>query len=133
MTDSHNARRPFGPVFLLAVVVCASLTACEIHKAEVDPSGRIAVLAPSPGLETDGTADQWNRVTADKERGPRFVEQEIQKVRSLRVTSGAVTGILYRNTDAILAVSPFLSWAWSVEMHGGSQHPRPHHRRFLWR
>ena len=123
MTESQSARRRFGPVPLPALLVCVLLAACEIQTAGVDPSGRLAVLAPSPGLETDGTADQWNMVTADTETGPRFVEQEIQKVRSLRVTSAAVTGILYRNTDAILAVSPFLSWAWSVEPHVGSQHP----------
>lgn len=122
MRDSQS-ERPFGPVPLLALFVCVALAACEVQKAEVDPSGRLEILAPSPGLEANGTAAQWKMVTADSEQGPRFVEQEFQSVRSLRVTSGAVTGILYRNTDAILAVSPFLSWAWSVEPHGGSQHP----------
>ncbi len=121
MTGTRSGR-PQLPT-LIALLCCAVLAGCEIQRAAVDPSGRLEILAPSPGFAGAEDSGEWKTVVADPEHGPRFVTREYEGVQSLGVTSGSATGILFRFTDAILPVAPYLSWAWNVEPHGATEHP----------
>jgi hypothetical protein len=122
MTEAQPGRRPPLPILVL-LLGCTALAGCEVSRAAVGPSGRLDVLAPSPGFAGTREIDQWKMVAADEEHGPRYATHDHEGVQSLRVTSGTETGILFRHTDAILPVTPYLSWAWNVEPHGGTEHP----------
>lgn len=121
-----SINRRFG-IRLFALIsgfmACLSTTGCEVRRATVDPAGRLEVLGSGSDLFAPRTSGEWSVAGATDDNGPRFVPTETAGVRSLRVTSGRKTGILFRRTDAILLVAPYLSWAWNMEPHGGTDHP----------
>jgi len=107
---------------VLAVAVALGVTACAVPRATVDPSGRLDILGPGPDFSPATVSGEWCRVDPGRD-GPRFATAEADGVRSLGVVSGRKTGLLVRRTDAILLVAPYLSWAWSVAPHAGTEHP----------
>lgn len=111
------------PHLALCLVACLTATACEAPRATVDPTGRLEVLTPDPGFSVTDGVGEWTTINLDEKNGPRFGVSEFEGVRALRVTSGQKTGVLLRNTDAILVVAPYLSWAWKLGPHPGMQHP----------
>jgi len=105
-----------------AIAVAVALAACTVPRASVDPSGRLNILGPGPGFSPAAGSGEW--ILADPgDDGPTFVTAEADGVRSLRVDSGRQSGLLARRTDAILVVVPYLSWAWSITPHAGTEHP----------
>ncbi len=105
-----------------ALGIILALAACAIPRATVDPSGRLDILGPGPGFSPEKASGEWIRVDPG-DGGPSFATAEANGVRSLRVVSGRHAGLLVRRTDAILVVAPYLSWAWSIETHAGTEHP----------
>lgn len=109
-------------IFLM-VAAAVGLAACAVPRATVDPAGRLDILGPGPGFTPAAGSGEWSVVGPGDGSGPQFSTVETQGIRSLRVVSGAKTGILFRHIDAILVVAPYLSWAWDVEPHTGTEHP----------
>lgn len=106
----------------VAVGLAVGLAACAIPRAVMDPSGRLDILGPGPDFSPDTVPGEWCRVDPGDD-GPRFAVAETEGIRSLRVVGGRKTGLLARRTDAILVVAPYLSWAWLVAPHAGTEHP----------
>jgi hypothetical protein len=113
------ARAGAGMAIGLALGV---VVACAVPRATVDPSGRLDILGPGPGFSPTAAPGEWVFIDPGK-NGPKFTTVEADGIRSLGVVSGRQTGILVRRTDAILVVAPYLSWAWSVAPHAGTEHP----------
>ncbi|MCG8507647.1 MAG: DUF3047 domain-containing protein [Rhodospirillales bacterium] len=116
-----NAARWRG--LALAAAAGLILSACDRPTAMVDPAGRLEVLTPGPDFAIPDSIGEWTVLGADDDGGARFGVSEMGGVRALTVTTGRKTGILLRNTDAILVVAPYLSWAWKLDRHAGAQHP----------
>jgi hypothetical protein len=110
-----------GRVGLITGLVLG-IAACTVPRATVDPSGRLNILGPGPDFSPDRVSGEWIRVDPGRD-GPRFATANADGIRSLAVVSGRQTGLLVRRTDAILMVAPFLSWAWSIAPHTGTEHP----------
>lgn len=122
MTVASNAFRLHSKI--IAVCAAGLLTlGCEVRHATVDPSGRLNILGSGSDLSDPRTSAEWSIAGATGDDGPTFVPTTTAGVGSVRVTSGRKTAILFRRTDAILAVAPYLSWAWNIQPHGGTKHP----------
>lgn len=106
----------------VAAGIVLGIAACAVPRATVDPSGRLDILGPGPGFSPAAVSGEWSRVDPG-DGGPAFATAEAGGIRSLRVVSGRQTGLLVRRVDAILVVAPYLSWAWSIETHAGTEHP----------
>jgi Protein of unknown function (DUF3047) len=107
----------------LGIAACLAASACDTPRATVNPAGRLEVLTPGPDFSIPDSIGEWTVLGADDEGGPEFGVSELGGVRALQVVSGRKTGILVRNTEAILVVAPYLSWAWNLGAHPGAQHP----------
>ena len=107
---------------VMAVGIAVGVAACAVPRATVDPSGRLDILGPGPGFSPKAGSGEWILVDPG-DGGPTFTTAEAGGVRSLAVVSGRQAGLLVRRTDAILVVAPYLSWAWSVVPHAGTEHP----------
>jgi len=125
MTVKRGRWRRCLPVFgpLAGLAVAAAIAGCAVPRAMVDPAGRLDVLGPGPGFSIDTLSGEWAGAGAAGDEGPTFTTPESGGIRSLHVVSGAETGLIYRHTDAILPVAPYLSWAWNVGPHAGTEHP----------
>jgi hypothetical protein len=118
-----NAFRSRASLIIAGFAACLLLLGCEVRQASVDPSGKLNILGSGSDVSDPRTSAEWTIAGATGGDGPAFTPTEIAGVRSLRVTSGRETAILYRRTDAIVQVAPYLSWAWNIEPHGGTGHP----------
>lgn len=105
------------------VMAALALSACSVPRATMDPTGRLDILGPGPGFSPTLGSGEWSEVGPGDGTGPRFATVTIKEIRSVRVICGRKPGILFRHVDAILAVAPYLSWAWNVEPHAGTEHP----------
>lgn len=108
---------------VLAIAGVLAAAACAVPRATVDPAGRLDILGPGPGFSPASGSGEWSVVGPDDGTGPQFTTVQTKGIRALRVVSGRKPGVLFRHVDAILVVAPYLSWAWDVEPHAGTEHP----------
>ncbi len=121
---SHALRFGIKPcLMVIGFAACLLTLGCEGRQASVDPSGRLNILGSGADLSNARTSAEWTVAGATGPDGPTFAPTKTAGVGALRVTSGRETAFLYRRTDAIVAVAPYLSWAWNIEPHGGTGHP----------
>jgi len=124
MTGTPAARPPRSLLALAGALGLAfGLAGCEVPRAQVDPQGRLAVLAPGPGFSAENPRRDWDIAGEDGKDGARFETTDHMGVPALRVATGRETSILFRHTRTILPVSPYLSWAWNMGPFEGTQHP----------
>lgn len=122
MAIRHN-RRSGALAVMITCLAAFGIGGCEVPRATVDPTGRMEVLAPAPGFSASKAKRGWAVAGETGEAGARFETTNRGGVPALRIVNGRKTSILFRHTDAILTVSRYLSWAWNMGPHEGTQHP----------
>jgi len=105
----------------LAVVAVGFLGACSAPPAAVPMSETLDVLPLSGRFEIENLPPDWivtGDVSPSQITGGRATGYPM-----IGVTSGASAFLVARRTDAHLAVTPFLHWAWSVRKGAAEVHP----------
>ena len=120
-----TARTLAAAILVLAAAGCAIPRASveTDGRASVDPDGRLSVLGPDPGFSVSSLPDDWV-IAGNVELARRSTTLvRHQGVPALRVDNGKAAFVVARRTSVNLLASPFLSWSWHVEPHGGNTHP----------
>lgn len=106
---------------VLAVAACAAPRA--VHVESADGADNLDILAPLPGFTPALLPAGWMIGGAAEAAREGITVVEIDGVPALKVVSGKQDFVLVRRTRAVLLATPYLSWAWNVEDHGGGLHP----------
>ncbi len=107
---------------VLAAVVAVSLVACA-PSAPGDrlPSGDLDVLGPVPAFEASALPSDWI-VEGTTDRG-QMVVVERDGIPALMAVNGGREFLAAKPARAYLLATPYLSWAWNMEMPEHGPHP----------
>lgn len=101
------------------------LAACEIAHVAVSPEGYLEIFGPLAGFENGHPPSSWVSRGLDGPGGLAAVVRSVESAEApaLLAESGDRPYLFVRRTRARLLATPFMSWSWKVEPHGGDIHP----------
>ena len=122
-----DRRRPCPiPKVTAALPLAAALflAACGAPRAvPVVADDTLDILAPLPGFTPQRLPAGWIIGGGAQAARDGITVVEVDGVPALKVVGGTQAFVLARRTRAVLLATPYLSWAWNVESHGGGLHP----------
>lgn len=110
---------------LLVVLGVASLAtylvACAEPPASRPPSGSMDVLGPIPAFEPSALPGDW---ITEGTVGPGQLAVVVRDgIPALMAVNGGHNFVAAKPTRASLLATPYLSWAWNMEMRDSGTHP----------
>lgn len=115
-----RTRRRRAPAAAIGAVLF-QLAGCAGEPAAVIPWGALDVLGPSGDFSVRPLPNDWAAAGAKPESHLAVVDKD--GVPALKVTSGGESFAVVRRTRAYVLATPYLSWAWNMDSHGGGVHP----------
>ncbi|HEX9568592.1 MAG TPA: hypothetical protein VF987_02845 [Rhodospirillales bacterium] len=102
--------------------LAAYLVACaEPSSATRPPSGSMDVLGPIPAFEPSALPSDW---ITEGTVGPGQLAVVVRDgIPALMVVNGGHNFVAAKPTRASLLATPYLSWAWNMEMRDSGTHP----------
>lgn len=114
-----------SPVFIRSLVLALVLVltpGCAVRHITAESGGRLEVLGPNPGFSPADPPSDWVfEGSPDKETQLAVIN--LQGVPALRIVNGEDGFAFTRRVQALLLVTPYLSWAWNVDARHSGIHP----------
>ena len=120
MTARWTQRRSLS-VAVGVAWLAAALVACAEPTTTRRPSGSMDVLGPVPAFEASALPGDW--VTEGGVSRGRLTVVERDGIPALMVINGGENFVAAKPTRASLLATPYLSWAWNVEIRDSGPHP----------